>query len=134
MKEMTRYPFLLWSAVAVIFLTLLVALLPAAPIPRSKPKQPRPEINGPYTMHWGGTLYPALFIVGGDYACQSMNNPPTQWEGKWELKGDKLTITERMVYPTGERGGWCAYHFVLYKDRLQSDNYSFKLVPLTEGK
>lgn len=122
-------PMILWTAVVAIFLTFLTALLPAAPIPKGKPKPPRPEINGGYSMYWGGTLYPSLFLVGGDYACQDTNQPPNQWEGKWDLKGDKLTITERMVYPTGERGQWNTYVFVLHKDKLESDHRMFKLVP-----
>ena len=122
-------PLLLWLAVLVIALTIGLALCSGAPVP--KPKELiRPEISGSYTMRWCGTDYDTQFFVSGEYWCVTgnSNNPYTRWVGNWQLKGDEITITERLENTsTGYQGHWTTYKFTLEKGKLESKYKRFCL-------
>ena len=88
--------------IACALLSLLAAWLlwwagaSAAPVPapRAAPAPARPPLPGEYRMLWGGTEYRAVFWLGGDYVSFRPESAP--WRGRWEVKGDTLTIRERV--------------------------------------
>jgi len=129
MKQVSAYPFVLWSAVAVIFLTFALALS-GAPIPKGK-ELIRPEINGAYEMSWHRSLYDTYFLKGGDYVAVTQRTPGSEqsrWEGSWWLEGDVIHIKEqRVISHTGERHEFISYKFTLEKGKLKSINGQFAL-------
>lgn len=98
-----------------------------APVPKAKPVPPRPAIGGYYDMVFHNVVYKTILLEGGDYVCHAHNgNFNNRWEGRWELKGDVFTITERFVTPESV-GDYVTFKFQLEKLKLESVCGNLKL-------
>jgi hypothetical protein len=102
---------------------VLLALLPlaAAPVPPPKPMA-RPDVAGVWDMKWDSTGWVATFSPGGFYRSRGRG---WSYEGRWEMKGDVLTITEKNV--SVHNGHWSSYRWELLPGRLESRCGAFRL-------
>lgn len=107
----------------------LIGLALAAPVPPARPR-PRPALPGSYTMTFCGADYPTVLLDDGGYAAQA-HQPGRRWEGTWALKGDTLTIRERLVcLLRGPESDWAEYAFTLRPGRLDSTCGRLRLAPV----
>ncbi len=111
--------------VAPVVIIALFTSVQANPIPKPKPVT-RPVIDGGYDMTWHVySLYHCFFLAGGSYAAEA-EHTQVRWEGSWVIKGDKITIKERLVGPD-YCGSYITWTYTLHKGKLESTCGNFKL-------
>jgi hypothetical protein len=109
---------------AATLLCALAALAASAPIPPPKART-RPDVCGAWDMTWDNNGWSATFAEGGFYRSTGHG---WSYEGRWELKGDVLTITEHnATLYAGAEPHWATYRWRLLPGKLESKCGAFRL-------
>jgi hypothetical protein len=106
--------------------TMLLALAlcaTAAPVPAPKVRE-RPSVVGHWVAYWSGTAWDTEFRADGGY--RASRDGTHHAVGVWVLKGDKLIIEERRLYP-GMYDDAVFYTYKLKPGRLDSVCGQFRL-------
>lgn len=103
--------------------------LPAAPVPPPKARPTPPSLAGSWMVLWSGSEWPTVMLAGGEYVAERPGGP--RYEGRWAVKGNVLTIEERLV-ESGRYGHAYTYTFHLRRCGRKSDCGVLEIKPAKE--